>query len=361
MDTKHCQTRVSAPYCAGPPLGNPAARMKPKQLSVVIPLFNEEQTLPELWSRLSAVLLGSGVSFEVIFVNDGSRDNTLSALRALAAAQPQVKFLSLSRNFGHGSALCAGLEAAGGDVVVLMDGDLQDRPEAIPDFLAKLAEGFDVAYAIRSSREEGFASRVAFKGFYQLLQRMSSIQQPLDAGIFCAMSRRVVDAIHGMPEHNRYFPGLRAFAGFRQCGVQVPRDARFAGTTRVGAKGLLRLAMDALFGYSSVPIRIVSALGGLVMAFTSAYLMVVLWKRLVSHTAITGWSSTLCVILFLGGTQLLFLGVLGEYISRIYDEAKRRPSYLVDERVNFTPPARWRPGREARGFGRRDPRRPRLR
>ncbi len=179
--------------------------------------------------------------------------------------------------------------------------------------------------------------RVGFRGFYRLLQRMSSIRQPLDAGIFCAATQRVIDEVRKMPEHNRYFPGLRAFAGYEQVGVEVDRGARHAGETRVGLKGLVRLASDALFSFSYVPIRLLTYLGGAVLAMSCAYLLVVLYKRIFNVPGyVEGWSSTLSVILFLGGVQLLFLGVLGEYLSRIYDESKQRPVFIVEETVNVS-------------------------
>lgn len=326
-------------------------------LSIVIPLFNEEQTLPELWSRVSAMLDGLSIRGEVIFVNDGSSDGTLAALHALCARDSRAKLVSLSRNFGHGSALAAGIAHAFGDIVVLMDGDLQDVPEAVPDMVAKVQEGADVAYAIRASRQESMMQRVAFRGFYRMLQRMSSIKQPLDAGIFCAASKRVMDIVRSMPEHNRYFPGLRAFAGFEQVGIEVHRDARHAGDTRVGVKGLIRLAMDALFAYSYVPLRLLSYLGGVVLLSSIIYLGVVLYKRFFGFH-ITGWSSTLCVILALGGTQLIFLSVLGEYLSRIYDESKRRPVFVVGETRNLDAGEQKKP-RPVHGRGLRPPRSPR--
>jgi glycosyltransferase involved in cell wall biosynthesis len=310
-------------------------RTESQKLSVVIPLYNEEETLPELHRRLTDVLGRLDLGYEIVFVNDGSADRTADMVRALARDDARIKFINLSRNFGHRPALAAGIAHATGDVAVLMDGDLQDKPEAIPDFLAKWREGYDVVYAVRYARKEGFFSRIAFKAFYWLLAGMSGIKQPLDAGIFSLLDRRALNVLRSLGEHNRYYPGLRAFIGFKQVGVPTERDARHAGTSRVRLSGLIRLACDAIFSFSFVPIRAATYLGLLVAAGAFIYLMVILYFRLFTDEAVTGWASTLVSILFLGAVQLITLGILGEYIGRIYEETKKRPYFIVAETINI--------------------------
>jgi polyisoprenyl-phosphate glycosyltransferase len=305
-------------------------------LSVVIPIFNEEASLPELTKRLGQVLSGVNLEAEVILVDDGSADRSPELIRDVCGRDRRFKMLRLSRNFGHQPALSAGLDNASGDAVVLMDGDLQDRPEAIPEFLKAWREGHDVVYAVRASRKENVLLRAAFRGFYRLLARASSIRLPVDAGIFSLLDRKVVAVLKSMPERNRYFPGLRAYAGFRQTGVSVERDARFSATSRVSLSGLVRLAVDGLVSFSYLPIRLCSFAGFAVSVVAFVIVLQVLYKKLVSHEAIPGWASTLTAILFLGGFQLIMLGVIGEYIGRVYEEVKKRPFYVIQERVNLS-------------------------
>lgn len=303
--------------------------MPAKTLSVVIPLYNEENSIRELWQRLAAVIDSIGIEAEVIFIDDGSRDRTGAEIHEICGHDPRVKLITLSRNFGHAAALSAGIDHAQNQLVVLMDGDLQDKPESIPAFIAEWEKGFEVVYAIRTTRKENLILRGAFKSFYRLLNRMSGIKQPLDAGIFCLIDRKVVDVIKSMSERNRYFPGLRAYAGFNQTGVPVERDARYAGKSRVRPIGLIKLALDGLIAFSYIPLRMVTAAGVIVSFSAFAYMIRVLYKKLVSHEAIIGWASTLTAILFLGGMQLLTLGIVGEYIGRIYEEVKKRPYYII--------------------------------
>jgi len=309
--------------------------MPETRLSIVVPLHNEQATLPELWRRLQPVLEGGAGDWEVVFVDDGSADRSTDLVRELCRDDRRVRQLILSRNFGHQNALTAGIDHATGRAVVLMDADLQDRPEAIPDLVATWEQGFDVVYALRVKRKESLPKRIAFKLFYWLMDRLSGIHQPLDAGIFCLIDRKVLQVLRSMPEHNRYFPGLRAYAGFRQKGIEVERDARFAGGPRVGWLGLVKLALDGILSFSYVPIRL-ATFTGLVVAVAAFVVMCnVLYKKLISHEAILGWASTLTAILFLGAMHLIVLGLLGEYIGRIYEEVKKRPYYIVRERINF--------------------------
>lgn len=304
-------------------------------LQIVIPLYNEIHILPELWERLSSACRQITLSWSAIFVDDGSTDGTAEALDRLADSFPNIGVLHLSRNFGHQAALTAGVDQADADAVILMDGDLQDTPETLPRFVAEWRAGAEVVYAIRTKRQEGFLSSLAFKLFYRILKVLSGISQPADAGIFSLLDRRVLEVVRSMPEHNRYFPGLRAFAGFRQVGLPVERGARFAGEPRVGFRGLFKLAGDAIFSFSYVPLRIVTCFG-VFMAFASlVYLLWVLFEKFVTHTAISGWASTLGATLLLGSIHIVMLGVVGEYIARIYEETKHRPLYVIHR---YAPP-----------------------
>jgi glycosyltransferase involved in cell wall biosynthesis len=309
--------------------------MSEPRLSVVIPLHNEETTIPELWRRLRETLSRIDMPAEVVFVDDGSSDRSPDLVKSLCLEDPRVRQVRLSRNFGHQSALTAGIDHASGQAVVLMDADLQDRPEAIPDLIAAWTKGVEVVYALRVKRKESLLRRSAFSSFYFVLSRLSGVPQPADAGIFCILDRKVVDVLKSMPEHNRYFPGLRAYAGFRQQGIEVERDARYSGPPRVGLLGLVKLALDGIVSFSYVPIRLVTVTGLFIAVAAFSFMCVVLYKKLVSHEAILGWASTLTAILFLGGTQLITLGIVGEYIGRIYEEVKKRPYYIVRERQNF--------------------------
>jgi polyisoprenyl-phosphate glycosyltransferase len=304
-------------------------------LSIVIPVLNEEKILPELWERLSLVLSTLNDPAEVIFVDDGSSDQGFSFLLDLSKKDPRVKLIRLSRNFGHQPALSAGIDHASGDAVVLMDGDLQDRPEAIPDFVKEWRAGSEVVYAVRASRKEGAVMRLAFKLFYRFIAKMSGIDLPPDAGIFGLLDRKVINVLKSMPERNRYFPGLRAYAGFGQKGIPVERDARHTGSSRVRLGGLIKLAADGIFAFSYIPIRMATGLGLLVAAGAFLFLLVIAFKKFVSHVAILGWASTLGAVLFIGGLQLVMLGIVGEYVGRIYEETKNRPYYIVSEKRNL--------------------------
>lgn len=304
-------------------------------IGIVIPCYNEEENLPALWQRLSEIISSSDISFTVTFVDDGSSDQTFGKLQALASTDNRIRVLRLSRNFGHQSALTAGIEHADGNAVILMDADLQDRPEAILDFITAWRNGADVVYAVRGSRKESALMRMAFKGFYRLMSKASGIRVPMDAGIFGLLDRRVVEVLKSMPERNRYFPGLRAYAGFRQEAIVVERDARHAGTSRVKLSGLINLALDGLIAFSYLPIRMITFLGTVVALSAFAYTGRVIYKKLISGEAILGWASTLTAILFLGGLQLVMMGLIGEYIGRIYEEVKRRPYYIVMDKIGY--------------------------
>jgi dolichol-phosphate mannosyltransferase len=300
-------------------------------LSVIVPLYNEQGNIPELWRRLRDVVSAQELPWELVFVNDGSRDRTAAMLDEIAAGEPRVRVVHLSRNFGHQPALKAGLDHAYGDAMIIMDGDLQDRPEAIPDFIRAWREGAQVVYAVRHSRKESWLYRVLFSGFYRLLSWASGkVRLPVEAGNFGLIDRQVADLVCAMPEHNRYYPGLRAFAGFTQVGVSVERDARFSDKARVGFTGLIRLALDALFSFSYAPIRLFTYVGLIIAGLSFLFLVKVLVHKLMAPEEVAlGITSLLMAVLLIGGLQFVMLGVLGEYIGRIYEESKRRPYYIV--------------------------------
>jgi len=279
------------------------------KVSVVLPIYNEAGVIEELYARLSAVLSDCAADYEIIGVDDGSADGSAERIAELAARDAHCKGVELSRNFGQQAAVSAGLSFVTGDVVVLMDSDL--------------------VFAQRVKRKEGFFKRAAFALFYRLLRMSAGRKIPADAGLFSAMRREVADRMRELPERNRFLPGLRAWAGFRQTGLKIERDARYDSSPRVRLRGLCRLAMDAIFSFSYLPLRAVAFLGFLAAIPSFAYILVVLYFRLFTDRAIEGWASTLSAVLFLGGVQLICLGVIGEYIGRIYDEVKARPIYIV--------------------------------
>lgn len=306
----------------------------PFQLSVVVPLHNEQSNLPELLSRLRAVLdRVDGGPHQIILVDDGSTDATWQILDRQARQDTRILALGLSRNFGHQAALTAGLDYAVGDAVVIMDGDLQDRPEAIPDFLALFHEGYDVVYAQRVRRKEPLWLRFCFFLFYRLMARLSDINLPVDAGDFGLMSRRVVEQLRAMREHHRYLRGLRSWVGFRQIGVPVERSVRLSGNSQYRLSSRIKFASDAILAFSIVPIRAAALLGLSGIAFTFLMSVYALVAKFAFHRTVPGWTSLVLVIAFLSGMLLLFLGIIGEYVGRIYEEVKERPLYLVARQV----------------------------
>jgi len=305
-------------------------------LSVVLPCFNERETLESLRKRLIPVLdRVAGRDCEVIFVDDGSSDGSSEILDGFAAADPRFRAIHFSRNFGHQAALSAGLDASSGKAVVLMDADLQDPPEVIEDFIAQWKQGYEVAYAVRRRRKEGIAKRAAYRMFYRSMRVIASIDIPLDAGDFCLLDRRVVDTLVALPERQRFLRGLRAWVGFRQVAVPYERAARFAGEPKYNLRRLLQLAVSGYVGFSATPLRAATWLG-----FTAAGggLLMMLWvlsAKIIDPLAPRGWASNSALVLFIGGVQLLVLGVIGEYLGRVYDEVRRRPQYIVGGAVGF--------------------------
>jgi dolichol-phosphate mannosyltransferase len=256
-------------------------------------------------------------------------------LKDIHERDPRFKVLRLSRNFGHQVAISAGLDMASGDAVILMDGDLQDPPELLPELVARWKEGFDVVYTVKRSRKEHRLKRTAFAAFYRVLHTLSAIKIPMDAGNFSLMDKKVVAVFREMPERNRYISGMRAWAGFRQTGVTFDREPRFAGKPQMSLRRLVELALDGIFSFSNVPLRMAVYLGLLVALVSFAGGLYVLYAKLFTDKAILGWSSTILSVLFVGGMILLTLGVIGEYISRIYEEVKNRPLYIIRDKIGL--------------------------
>ena len=306
-------------------------------LSVVVPVYNEEEVIEALHSRLLQVLAPSIESFEIVFVNDGSRDRTATMVDAICNADPRFKALHFSRNFGHQAAVTAGLHAVTGNVIVVIDADLQDPPELILDMMAKWREGFDVVYAQKKRRKgvDPFR-RSAYYVYYRLLRKLTDVEVPPDTGDFCLMDRKIVDLLNAMPERNRYVRGLRAWLGFRQTAILFERPARFAGETKYPFRRMVGLGVDGILALSKAPLRLAMYFGFTASAFSFALLVYFVLERLFGPGNLArGWASTIVVILFLGGVQLICLGVIGEFIGRIYDEVKQRPLYIVGRSTGF--------------------------
>jgi polyisoprenyl-phosphate glycosyltransferase len=303
-------------------------------VSVAIPIYNEEAIVPELLKRTRAVLHRMpGGPHQIVMVDDGSSDSTWELLEKAAESDASLVVISLSRNFGHQTALAAALDYVSGDVTVLMDGDLQDPPEAIPALVAAYKQGHDVVYAQRVNRKEPWWLRACYYLFYRLLAVLSSIELPLDAGDFGLMSSRVIEEIRRMPEHHRYLRGMRTWIGFRQIGIPIERSSRRAGRTKYSPLKLLKLASDGIFAFSIVPLRAAALLGacaiGLSMLYAIYAVYVKFWLR-----APQGFTALILTITFLSGVNLFFLGIIGEYIGRVYEEAKGRPHYVVRQVIS---------------------------
>jgi glycosyltransferase involved in cell wall biosynthesis len=310
------------------------------ELSIIIPVYNEEATLPELYRCVAEILPRVGGDAEVILVNDGSRDRSAAVIAGICRDDRRFRGVHFSRNFGHQAAVAAGLQHSRGRAVVVMDADLQDPPQLVLTLLERWREGHEVVYARHARRErEGWLKRVLAFGYYRVLQRVAQHDVPADTGDFCLMDRKVVDLLNTMPERNRYIRGLRAWVGFRQTAVEFDRPARFAGEAKYTFRKSLALAVNGIISLSKAPLRIATWFG-LIVSLTSFILAVAfVIEKLTVGFEIRGWASTVVIILFLGGVQLLTIGIIGEYISRIYDEVKQRPLYVVRQLDNMEAPA----------------------
>jgi len=300
------------------------------ELSVVIPFFNEEQNIPLLVEQLRKEISGMGIDdYELIFVDDGSSDGTVNLLQSLMKEDERIVLLELSRNFGHQVAVSAGLDHATGKAVVVMDADLQDPPLVVPELVKKWREGYDVAYAVRQNRKENWFKRTAYKVFYRLLSRISSVTVPLDAGDFCCMDQRVVRILVSMPERTRFVRGLRSWVGFRQVGVPYDRDVRYGGEPKYDFWRLVLLALDGFVSLSHVPLRLVTTLGFIMSVFALLLGAFFIVKKMIVGLSPPGYASTMTAIFLLAGIQLVTVGVVGEYVGHIFDEVKRRPLYVL--------------------------------
>jgi glycosyltransferase involved in cell wall biosynthesis len=301
-------------------------------LSIIAPIFNEIDSLPELHGRLRATMQATRMDWELLLVDDGSTDGSTDAIRALAQADAHVRPIIFARNFGHQIAVTAGLDYAQGQAVVIIDADLQDPPELIPDLVAKWREGYEVVYAVRAEREgETWFKRLTAAAFYRLIYRITDVKIPLDVGDFRLLDRQVVNTLNRMRERHRFLRGMSAWVGFRQVGVPYRRAARTAGVTKYPFRKMLRLAINAVTGFSYFPLQLATYFGFVSAGLSALAIPVVVAMRLIGHQAFFGQATTLIAVLFLGGVQLISLGILGEYIGRLYDEAKGRPLYVARE------------------------------
>jgi dolichol-phosphate mannosyltransferase len=308
----------------------------PPELSIVIPVYNEEATLPELRRRLSELLTQIEGEAEVILVNDGSMDGTAAIVGQICRGDARFRGVHFSRNFGHQAAVAAGLRYSQGRAVVVMDADLQDPPEVVLQLLERWRAGFHVVYARHAVRHrEGLIKRAAAHVFYRVLRGLAKPEIPPDTGDFCLMDRRVVDLLNSMPERNRYVRGLRAWVGFRQTAVDFVRPGRFAGEAKYTFRKSLGLALNGVVSLSKAPLRVATYFGLLVSITSFVLAVIFVIEKLTVGFEIRGWASTVVIMLFLGGVQLLTLGIIGEYISRIYDEVKERPLFIVQDFDNL--------------------------
>ena len=308
--------------------------LKNPQISIVAPLYNESETFPRLVERLNRLMETSTLSIEVVLVDDGSRDGTPDMMRQVALADKRYHCVFLSRNHGHQLALSAGISAAlGSEALFIIDGDLQDPPELLPEFYKLLSQGTDVVYAVRQKRKEGFIKKTAYYLFYRLLKSISYVDIPLDSGDFALVSRRVIDIMNKMPEESRYLRGMRSWIGFRQVGYPYERDERAAGESKYSFKQLFRLAYNGIFNFSEFPIKFMTNMGGFSILIALIYFFIVLVKKIFYTQVIEGFTSLLFVIILFSGVQLFALGIIGEYVLRIFFQSKQRPLFIIKEEI----------------------------
>lgn len=305
---------------------------RPVTFSIAVPVYNEVESLPELYPRVRAVMESLDEPWELILIDDGSTDGSTEVIRSLSADDDHVRPVIFARNFGHQIAITAGLDHARGEVVIVMDADLQDPPEVITDLVAKWREGYEVVYAVREEREgESWFKRVTAAFFYRVINRITDVNIPLDTGDFRLLDRQVVDTLNTMRERHRFPRGMVAWVGFRQIGVPYKRAARYAGETKYPFRKMLRLALNAITGFSYFPLQLATYFGFICAGISALAIPVVIVLRLAGNQAFFGQATTLIAVLFLGGVQLISLGILGEYVGRLYDEVKVRPLYILRE------------------------------
>ena len=303
-------------------------------ISIVIPLYNEESSFPILIDRLERLQKSVALFFEVVFVNDGSRDGTADLITDFCSKNKYSRGVMLSRNFGHQIAVSAGLSVAkGSEAIMVIDGDLQDPPELLQAFYERLKEGYDVVYGVRKKRKEGWFKRTAYHLFYRMISSISYISLPLDSGDFCMMSRKVVDVMNGMPEESRYLRGMRAWIGFKQLPFEYERAERVAGEAKYNFKMLFSLAYNGIFNFSEFPIKFITRLGSIGVTFSILFFIYNLYVRLTTDEVPSGFTSVILLIILFGSIQFMFLGILGEYILRVFFQVKKRPLFIIDKIV----------------------------
>lgn len=306
------------------------------KLSVVVPVYNEEAVIIETCKRLKTVMDSLGETYEIIFVNDGSRDRTAFIINELCETDKTIKFIDFSRNFGHQLAITAGMDYASGEAIVVIDADLQDPPEVIPAMVQKWKEGYNVVYGKRLERKgETIFKKITARVFYRLLRQLTDVDMPVDTGDFRLIDRKVCDALKLVNERNRYVRGIISWLGFKQTGVEFTREKRYAGETKYPFRKMLRFAFDAISSFSYKPLRLASYVGFFLSFFSFIYLLVVLYQGIFTDKTVPGWTSTLAVSLLFNGIVLIMLGIIGGYIGRIYDEAKGRPLYIIRQIKNL--------------------------
>lgn len=315
-----------------------------KKISVVIPCFNEQDVLSELFMRMTEAAKSWELDWEIICVDDGSQDNTWKLLSSQHAKDPRWSVISFSRNFGHQTAVSAGMFHTTGDAVIVIDADLQDPPEEIHRFIKKWREGYEIVYAVRQHRKEGILKKISYWTFYRMFSKMIDFELPLDSGDFCIMDRKIVDILNSMPERNRFVRGLRAWSGFKQTGLEYERQSRAAGLAKYDFKKLRRLAMDGIISFSTVPLSVASHLGLWITVMSLLGITFTICQRIfetfftsIGLGPVPGVTTIVISVLFLGGVQLIFLGILGQYLARIYDEVKKRPPWIIKQSLGITP------------------------
>lgn len=304
--------------------------------SIVAPCWNEEGNLPELYRRIKEVLDRTAERWELVLINDGSTDRTAELMQELHAADSRIHYIDFARNFGHQVAVTAGMDYAQGDAVILIDADLQDPPELMLDMIEKWKDGFEVVYAVRSERKgETWFKLFTAKLFYRLIYRITDVDIPLDTGDFRLMDRKVVNQLKSMREHHRFIRGMTSWVGFKQTGVTYVREERFAGETKYPLRKMIKLAVTAITGFSIFPLQLATFVGFVIALLSALLILVVIIARLSGSQAFIGQATTLVMVLFMGGVQLISLGIIGEYLGRIYDEVRARPLYVVNKAVGF--------------------------
>jgi len=305
-------------------------------ISIILPCFNEQDNLDELYLRLTSVMKNIGEGYELIFVDDGSSDNSINKLTVLCSLDSRVKFIEFSRNFGHQAAIFAGLDYADGDAVIMMDADLQHPPELIPELIEKWKEGYDVVYTVRNDPlETSLFKKITAKTFYKIINLLAEIKIPENSADFRLLDNKVIKSFRSLKERTKFFRGLINWVGFHQCPIYYEAEPRFAGQSKYTVRKMVKFAFDGITSFSAFPLHIATIFGTLVSAFSFVYALYAIYVRVFTHEAVPGWTSVLVAVLFLGGVQLLCLGVLGEYLNRVYTETKSRPTYIVRKACGF--------------------------